>query len=380
MTICYSCDSHVVEPEEIFAGLTERFGERAPTIESEWQGKAGTFLVWPKLHWSIPVGRVGIAGHRLDEPGIEEQIRRGWDGLNPGMRSPLERLHEQDIDGVSGEVLYPSLNMWTFGIPDAEVREVPFRRHNDWLHDFCSAAPDRLIAVALLPLPNIELSIAELHRAAKRGIRAAGIACSAPNGTPYSDPLYEPFWSAAEEAGLPLSMHIFCGGDMTMGLPESWDPIVSYTLAHAAIWNTVSTLITSGVPERHPGLRFICAEWETGWLAHVLKRFDHATYRSRKAASPDLHLQPSEYFRRQFYATFEDADIGVETRHAIGVDRLLWGNDYPHHDSVWPHSQHVLAEIMSGVPQSERDAMVWGNVQRLYRIDAGKLPAAALLA
>jgi predicted TIM-barrel fold metal-dependent hydrolase len=376
VTLIYSCDSHVVEPAALFAGLADRFGERAPVVVHEWKGQPGTFLAWPKHGFAQPIGRLGIAGHRLDQPETQQMIQQGWEGLNPGMRDPAARLKEQDVDGVAGEVLYPSINMFTFGMPDHEIVQIIFQRHNDWLRDFCSAAPERLIAVALIPLPEIEASIAELQRAAKAGMRAIGIACTAPAGKPYSDPLYEPFWSAAEEIGLPVSMHIFCGGELGMGLPRDWDPIVAYTLAHAAIWNTVSTLITSGVPERHPGLRFICAEWETGWLAHVLKRFDHATYRSRQSASADLKLQPSDYFRRQFYATFEDDNIGVETRHDIGVERLMWGNDYPHHDSVWPHSQQILAEVMAGVPDDERDAMVWRNVQQLYSIDAARLPLA----
>ncbi len=162
-----------------------------------------------------------------------------------------------------------------------------------------------------------------------------------------------------------------------MGAPAHWNEIVYYTLAHAAIWKTVSDIVTSGVCERRPRLRFICAEWETGWLGHTLQRWDHATYRAPNLASPDLTMQPSEYFRRQFYATFEDDEIGVQTRHFIGVKNLLWGNDYPHHDSIWPRSREILARIMAGVPDDEREAMVWGNVRELYAIDESKLPVAA---
>lgn len=374
MTIYYSCDSHVVEPPEVYAGLEERFGERGPRIVRNPEGREGVFLSWPTQNRTIPVGRLGIAGHSLDDPATHERIKRGWDGMNPGVRDPVARLTEQKQDGIVGEVMYPSLNMFTFSIPDRDVVHAVFRNHNDWIHNYCSTAPERLIGVACLPLPDIEESIAELQRMAKLGIRGVAIPCTAPVDKPYSDPLYEPFWSAAEEAGLPITMHIFCGGEWNMSLPQYWDPIVAYTLSHAAIWNTVSNLITSGVAEHHPRLRFICAEWETGWLAHVLKRFDHAVYRSRQSASPDLKLLPSDYFKRQFYATFEDDDIGVETRHGIGVKRLLWGNDYPHHDSIWPRSQEILSEIMRGVPDDEREAMVWGNVRELYAIDESKLP------
>lgn len=374
MSILYSCDSHVVEAPEVYAGLDERYGERAPVVVRDPGGRPGTFLSWPKLNRNLPVGRFGIAGHRLDDPETHKRIARGWEGMNPGVRDPVARLKEQAQDGIVGEVMYPSLNMFTFSIPDREVVQAVFRRHNDWIRDYCSTAPDRLIGVGCLPLPDIDEAIAELHRVAKMGIRGVAIPCTAPIDKPYSDPLYEPFWSAAEEAGLPLTMHIFCGGgDWRMGAPDHWDEIVYYTLAHASIWKTVSNIVTSGVVERHPGLRFICAEWETGWLAHTLRRWDHATYRARSVASPDLTMEPSAYFKRNFYATFEDDDIGVRTRDIIGVDRLLWGNDYPHHDSIWPRSREILDDIMQGVPDDERDAMVWRNVQQLYGIDESKL-------
>jgi predicted TIM-barrel fold metal-dependent hydrolase len=376
----YSCDSHVVEPPEVYAGLVDRFGERAPRVVHEMGGRPGTFLAWPKQNRIFPVGRFGIAGHRLDDPATHERIARGWEGMNPGVRDPVARLAEQEEDGIVGEVMYPSLNMLTFSIDDREVVQAVFERHNDWIADYCATAPERLIGVACLPLPEVDAAIAELRRAAAKGIRGVAIPCTAPPDRPYSDPSYEPFWAAAEEAGLPITMHIFCGATWEMGLAPHYNPISSYALSLAGIAWTVETLITSGVVERHPGLRFVMAEWETGWLAHWLQRLDHATYRSRQVASPDLKMEPSEYWRRNFYATFEDDEVGVRTRQFIGVERLLWGNDYPHHDSIWPRSRETLGRIMAGVPDDEVRQMTWDGVVQLYGIDTSKVPGAELAA
>jgi len=234
----------------------------------------------------------------------------------------------------------------------------------------------RLIGVACLPLPDVEEAIAELQRVAKMGIRGAAIPCTAPVDKPYSDPAYEPFWNAAEEVGLPITMHIFCGSTWDMGLPAHWGnagtSIVGYAMAHGAIASTLAQLICGGVCERHRKLRFVAAEWETGWFAHFLVRLDHAAYRARHEASPDLKTEPSAYFHRQCYITFEDDEIGVRTRDIIGVDNLLWGNDYPHHDSIWPRSMEVLDRIMESVPDDEKEQMTSGGVLRLYDI---KLPA-----
>ena len=370
MSAYYSCDSHVVEPPEVFAGLEHRFGARAPQIVQNPQGKRGTYIAFGKTMFSV--GRLGIAGHRLDDPETQELIARGYAGLNPGVYDPAARLKEQAIDGIVGEVVYPGANMLAFSYPERDVVQALFCRYNDWLRDYCSHAQGRLVGIACLPLPDVDAAIQELERTAHMGFQGFAIPCSAPPDKPYSHPDYEPFWRVAEESGLPLSMHIFCGSTLDMGLPAHWGSpttaIVGYTMAHGAIVATIAQLICSGVAERHPRLKFVCCELETGWLAHVLQRLDHATYRARDEASPDLTMPPSAYFRRQFYATFEDDQLGVMTRHAIGVDNLIWGNDYPHHDSIWPHSQEVLDRIFQGVPADEKHKMTSGTVCKLYGI------------
>ena len=177
MALIYSCDSHVVEPASVFDGLAERFGDRAPRVVSEWKGQHGIFLAWPKLDRAQPVGRLGIAGHRLDQPETQRMILGGWDAVSEGMRDPAERLKEQDRDGVAGEVLYPSINMFTYGVPDRDVMKAIFQRHNDWLWEFCSAAPERLIPVALVPLPEIDASIGGIAARVQRS-------ASAPSASP----------------------------------------------------------------------------------------------------------------------------------------------------------------------------------------------------
>lgn len=374
MSQYYSCDSHVVEPPIVFAGLEERFGSRAPRVVQNPNGRVGTFVAYGET--LMNVGRLGIAGSRLDDPKTHERIARGYDGLNPGVHNPEARLKEQEVDGVLGEVMYPSVNMAAFSYPERDVVQEVFRRHNDWMHEYCSIAPERLIGIACLPLPDVDAAVQELERVAKLGFRGAAIPCSAPPDKPYNHPDYEPFWAAAAAAGLPISMHIFCGSTHDMGLPAHWGSpggsIVGYTMTHGPMVATIAQIICGGVTEHHPELKFVCCEFETGWLAHVLKRLDHATYRVRDQASPDLKMEPSDYFRRQFYATFEDDEVGVVTRQWIGVDNLIWGNDYPHHDSIWPNSQAILERIFAGVPEDEKRKMTRDNVCKLYRIS---LPA-----
>jgi predicted TIM-barrel fold metal-dependent hydrolase len=376
----YSCDSHVVEGREVFEGLEDRFGDKAPRIAKDVDGQRGDWLIVPGTR-PIPVGRLGIAGHRLDDPETDELIARGYEGLNPGVLDSSKRLDEQAVDGIVGEVMYPSLSMFTFAVPDNEIRAAAFERHNDWVVDYCHPAPERLIGVGCLPIPDVDASVAELRRAASKGMKGFSIPSHAPVDQPYSDPVYDPLWAAFEEIGTPITMHIFTGTSFDCGLPDHWGPpgatIKGYTLAHTTVVNSTIDLICGGVVERFPSLRFVLAEFETGWVAHFLQRFDHATYRTPKFAVDYLTMAPSEYFRRNFRVTFEDDEAGVMTRHLIGVENLLWGNDYPHHDAIWPHSMAELDRIMVGVPDEERRQMCFDGVVDLYGIDVSKLPAEA---
>jgi hypothetical protein len=113
----------------------------------------------------------------------------------------------------------------------------------------------------------------------------------------------------------------------------------------------------------------VATEWETGWVAQFLQRLDWSIHRV------SAHIIPAEvteagsfYFHRNFRMTFEDDAVGIKTRHEIGVKNLMWGSDFPHHDSTFPRSQDVLDEIFEGVPDEDRYAITVGNVKELYRL------------
>jgi len=329
---------------------------------------------------AITVGRLGIAGASLSDPATHDRIAMGYEGFNPGVMDSQVRLAEQTQDGIVGEVMYPSLSMFTFALPDTKVRAAAFEQHNDWVLDYCSADRDRLIGIGCLSLPDIDAAIAEIDRSAARGVRGFAIPAHIDPAKPYSHEDFDPFWARAQEAGVPLTMHIFTGQSLEGGMPSHWGTpgghLKGYTLSHTTVVNTMIDLICGGVCERFPDLKFVLAEYEVGWLAHTLQRLDHAAYRTPWEVADECTMKPSEYFNRNFWATFEDDIHGIQTRESIGVKNLLWGNDYPHHDSIWPNSMPILDDIMQGVPTAEREAMVWGNVLELYGIDEARLPAA----
>ena len=370
----YSCDSHVVEAAEVFDGLADHFGDEAPRLAEDPEKGLMLHVMNVPI---VPVGRFGIAGNELGLPETDEMIRSGYELLNPGVNDSSKRLDEQARDGIVGEVMYPSLSMFTFALKDLDVKAAAFRQHNDWILDYCSPNPDRLIGIGCLPVPDIDACVAEAKRAGALGVKGFAIPAHAGLELPYSDPAYDPLWAVLQDMDLPITMHIFTGVTFDGGLPKHWGTpgggLKGYTLSHTTVANSIMDLIASGVVERFPRLKFVSAEYETGWVGHFKQRFDHAAYRTPDQLSDDLTMKPSEYFDRNFWVTFEDDTQGMATRHDIGVGNMLWGNDYPHHDSIWPNSMAVLEEVFAGVPEAEVQAMVWDNVIDLYNIDTTQL-------
>src|SRR5205823_4032235 len=146
-----------------------------------------------------------------------------------------------------------------------------------------------------------------------------------------------------------------------------WGPVMSYCMWPAGMAKVIGDLIWSGVCARFPGLKFVATEWETGWIAHFLQRLDWSVYRVPRNVIPaEVNEAPSHYFHKNFHATFEDDRIGLLLRDEIGVRNLMWGSDYPHHDSTFPRSQDILDEIFEDVPDDVRYRITVANCCELY--------------
>jgi predicted TIM-barrel fold metal-dependent hydrolase len=197
------------------------------------------------------------------------------------------------------------------------------------------------------------------------GHRGGCIPCVPPQDRPYSDPYYDRFWAKAVELNMPLQMHIFTTAATNHGLPN-WGPIMNYALAHTGLAAVIGDLICGGVCARFPELRFVPTEWETGWVGHFLQRLDWALMREPSTAAEEVREAPSFYFHQNFMVTFEDDRIGIMTRDDIGVRNLMWGSDYPHHDSIFPRSQEVLNDIFDGVSAEDRYRITVANCCELY--------------
>lgn len=381
-----SADSHVMEAEDVFLGLPERFGDEAPRVVGA--GTEDDAIVVPalgargvrrRMGWAGMRVREGIAierrqGHKPEVDDLTDQaarklLARGYDGLRAGIRDGSQRGADQDIDGVAAEFLYPGY-FGMFSLPNVALLVACQRNYNDWLHDYAADGGGRLFGLAAIPVQDPAAGAAELKRVIGMGFKGGCIPCTSPADRPYFDAAYEPIWSMAEEAGFPLSMHIATNAHLPRAHRpprRRQDSVVDYANAPSAVQATLVELMCRGVAARHPRLQFVVSEFNAGWIAHWLDRVDQGLQREHRFRSEAFTGErPHEVWRRQFHATIEDDRPAIATRELIGVDRLMWGSDYPHVDSTWPCSQAVLNEIFEGVPAAERERITRRNVETLY--------------
>ncbi|HJY84831.1 MAG TPA: amidohydrolase family protein, partial [Candidatus Binatia bacterium] len=338
-----SADSHFVEPPNMWVErIDPKFRDRAPRTVKGHKGKEGEFFVCENIT-PIPYARPFGAGVKAED--FPEHNKKGVEAAPASVWDPAARLKEQDIDGVKAEVLYTTFGMLLFGLDDAELRAACFRAFNDWAAEYCSHDPKRLIGLGVISLEDIPTAAAELERIAKKGLHGALIWGAPPEDKPYSLPDYDPFWAAAQDLQMPLSLHIGTGrGGVRFNLPRRGAELYMYMKVPQEIQLSFADLIVGGVLERFPRLKLVSAENDISWIPHFMYRLDHAYERLRHFEGLTLSMLPSEYMKRNVVATFQFESANVDfTRQVFGAEHIAWASDYPHNDSTWPRSQEFIA-------------------------------------
>jgi predicted TIM-barrel fold metal-dependent hydrolase len=372
-----SSDSHVFEPPDLWTTRIDRaFRDRAPRMV---RIDGADQLVVDIDTVLAGIGLISNAGARFEAPEtISGQGR--FEDVPRGGYDPHQHLADMRLDGVAGEVLYPSQGLFYFRVADGQLMSAIFRAYNDWLADFCRTDPARLKGIAMINLDDVEDGIAELERAARLGLAGAMISEYPLEDRRYDQPEYERFWAAAQSLDIPLSLHTATrrqGKIRGAGAKTLRDASSRSTKAFGPA-TSLCDMIFSGVFERYPRLTVAIVEFELSWAPHILSTMDY-TYRERQEEA--IHrfrgdLRPSDFFHRNVVLSFQEDGIGIRLRDVIGVDNMMWGSDYPHSESTFPQSRKILEEILAGVPEDEQAKIVGGTTARVYRFDAARLIAA----
>ena len=383
-----SADSHVNEPPAAWERVQKEYGERAPKVVRDPAGK-------PKGIWLIidglpPVGlshySKGLAvGKNRGISEVEQEKHFATIRFNetfryedyPGGWEPSARLRDQDADGVEAEVLFSSAVRQLYSIVDEPFQRAIFHSYNAWLHEFCSANPNRLLGLALIPILDMEHTVADIYHYAKLGFRGVQIPTRIKDSG-YYEAKYEPLWRALEETGMIVNVHT----SVTQGVarthyegPREEDPVkepIGFARKQVPAQQFVGNMILSGNFDRHPKLRVVCAEFDIGWVANMVQQVDYWFGRdSTFDAERNLNQRPpSEYFKSNIFFTYQDDRAGVLTTPVYGEDNFLWASDYPHGVTTWPFSKDAVDRNCEGIDPKIKRKLGRDNAAKLYGLPA----------
>ncbi|MFH8462936.1 amidohydrolase family protein [Streptomyces sp. NPDC017991] len=318
-----------------------------PEIEALVEGEPG--LAEAR---GLDARRNGPAALAVSGPMVRDRL--------PRLTDAAVRLAAMDAQGVDIQLVSPSPSHYHYWAGEATAEKV-YRIANEATAKHCSAAPNRLRGLGLVPLQHPDRTVEALDHALAQGLAGVEISSHAP-GRELSDPAYAPFWSRAEETGAVVFLHPFgCTLDERL---DQW--YLSNTVGQPAE-NAValSHLIFSGVLDRHPGLKVLAAHGG-GYLPTHIGRSDHA-WSTRSDAGAVCAQPPSSYLRRLYFdSVVHDPHVLRELVRVAGADRVLLGSDFPFDMGTEDPVGALRAARLPGVGF---DAVRGGNAAALLRKD-----------
>src|SRR5579862_4563148 len=374
MTRAYNvvdADGHILEPLDLWDHYIDpKFRERRPRFLIDENGKERLGVEGKLLGNPRGIGSLGSVGVRqgavkLDTLKYAEGKKGGFD--------PHARIPDMDADGIDAAFLYPSLGLFAGAIHAPDLAAATCRAYNRWLADYCKPYPDRLFGVAMLPMQDVDLAIAEMRFAKKElGFRGGFLRPNPYHGLKMmSDPMYEPFWAAAEDLDFSVGFHEGASSGMpTIGVDRfegrGARHIVSHTMEMMAVCLSV---IWGGVCERHPKIRIGFLESGGGWIAPWLDRMDRH-FDDQGFNDSGLKTRPSELFQRNCWISFEpvESSVGVLADY-IGPNKIMWATDYPHPDGFFPGAPQMILDRLKNVSESTRHQVMAGGELGFYGIN-----------
>lgn len=344
-----SADCHVNEPPDLWEKrIDQQYRHRLPKQE-ERNGEK----------WVIVEGHRPVRVVQLKLEGEDKERSEA------GSREVESRVRDLERDGVDAEIIYPNRGLMMFASPDPGFTAAMCRVWNDWSYEAFGAHFDRHAPTAAISPLDVPSAIAEVERCARLGFRSAFLPAQA-HGKPYNLTEFDPLWAAIQDANLPISLHVGTSRDPRTATGNG-GALINYAIhALGAAQEPVAQFCASGVLERFPTLKVVTVEAGIGWMPWLLHALDEAAHKHHMWVRPKLPLLPSEYWRRQGYATFQDDPIGLRLLDYVPADNLLWGNDYPHHEGTWPHSREVIERTMAPLTDEERAKVLGLNAAKLY--------------
>jgi predicted TIM-barrel fold metal-dependent hydrolase len=354
-----STDGHVQEPSNLWIErVDEQYHHRLPGVVMRPNGdrfqKTEGFREPAKLRTTVLAG--------------EDRLR-----ADAG-KTPEDRIADLAADGVDAEILFPNKGLTMWATRDPEFSHAMCRAYNDWAWETFGEFNDRLSPMAAIAPASLDNAIAEIQRCAALGFRGLTLPCK-PNWGPadvddsnYNLREYDALWACITDVDLPVTFHISTGRDPRTARSRG-GAIINYAVHSLSQANEpIVNLCASGVAQQFPTLRFGTVEAGIGWVPWVLGAMDEAYLKHHMWRRPELELMPSEYFRRQGFATFQEDPAGLDLARTHDLTgNFMWANDYPHHEGSWPHSAQAIERTMGNLSDAERADILGLNAARVFR-------------
>jgi predicted TIM-barrel fold metal-dependent hydrolase len=372
--IMISVDDHFIEPPTMFDRHTPANlkGKMPHVIE-----KNG-FQAWVFEDRVIPnLALNAVVGRRPEEYGFEptslSQIRKGcWD-VNERIRDmnangQLAGANFASWPGVSGLVFLKA--------KDKSYALQVLQAHNDWnIDEWCGTAPERFIPIALLPVWSPEECAKEIKRLKAKGCNAIQLP---PNGIPdglpsWYDSYWDPIFKACCDYDMVVNMHI---SDASTAVPSPESAVDAFvSMMGVSLYQTAVDLVFSPVLRKFPQLKIALSEGGAGWAPNAMERMDYIYKKHHCWTRQDMGegRLPSDLFRQHFYLCIVDDPTGIKLRHEIGIDKIMWENDYPHAETTWPQSPEMLYPTLKDIPDEDIDKITHLNAMKLFNFEPFKI-------
>lgn len=371
-------DSHYTEPADLWTSRAPtKFKDAVPHIKTDADGTE---------HWvvgdDISFGPLGFTVVRRDESKAYGTLSlTRFEDLDVAAYEPKARLKLLDRLGIYQQIVYP--NVAGFGsnrfmeMADTELRTTCATIYNDAVADLQRAGENRLFPQAVVPFWDVNEAVKEVKRI-KLDLGLTGITMTdKPEefGLPYlNEPHWDPFWATCEELQIPVNFHIGAGGDtfqrsVWKTLPAQRKLAIGSVALFLDNFRVIVNLIFSGLLERYPTLKFVSVESGIGWIPFVLEACEYQFDETVPDQREGLSLRPTEYFRRQIYASFWFEDFGPRAAiERIGEDNVMFETDFPHPTCLYPKAQEHITEVLADLNPRIRNKVLRDTAAKLYHL------------
>ena len=369
-------DAHVNPSADMWADyLPPSLRELAPQIE---HGEDCDYIVFEgkRRKLNLISSLAGREGKDFKMHGRASDARSGgW--------MPAARIEDMDLDGIDAAILFGG---GPLGTANAELFKASFVAYNNWLADFCKYSPKRFVGVGYIPMQDVDESIKMMRECVARGLKAINIPAfpmskstslsSADAQTKaltgdingdrsYADPEFDPFWKAACDLGVPITIHL---GGRAVRFTEPKFFLSDLLMSKFGMGEPIAIMIYGGVFQRFPDLKLVSVESGVGWFAFAANYMDETWAKQRYWVKSVLEHEPSYFWQRNIYGSFIHDRPGILMRSLPGAGNIMWSSDYPHSETTYPHSKDVIERLFEGVPEDEKKMILGGRAHALYNL------------